>query len=499
MDLAAYRASAEAFSSELTNAYYRHYAGVDAEYAIEPIYARHAELFSRAAVDGLRELLGAATEASDEHRRLTMLLDFAVQGYIGQSTKDLDAELARRESGLSLEVDGKAVGFRESTVLQANEPDAERRAVIELQRLTATDEHLNPLYYELISRQHDHAAMLGYGSYREMCQQCKGIDLAALKAQTDAFAAATDESYPAVLDPELHRTLGVRLGELRRSDLPRFFRAVEQDSLFPADRLVDSLLETMRGLGIGAQPNVVLDVEPRPNKSPRAFCAPVRVPQEVFLVIAPVGGRDDFSALFHESGHTEHYAHVDPRLPFEFRYLGDNSITESFAFLFQHLIEDPVWLERRLGVADPVEAISYARAHRLVYLRRYTGKLAYEVELHGPGDSLDQFADRYASLLGGALQIEWTSQTFLSDVDPAFYCACYLRAWALETHLRSYLRREYGPAWFESAEAGSVLCSLWSEGQRLTPDELLDKLSGGRLDFGVLVADLGLGSRRGST
>ena len=493
MDLAAYRASAEAFSSELTRAYYHHYAGLEAEYAIESIYERHAELFDRASVDGLRELVDAAPETTDERRRLTMLLDFAVQGYIGQSTKELEAELARRESGLSLEVDGERVGFRASIVLQANEPDAERRAVIEQQRLAAIDEHLNPLYYELISRQHDHAALLGYGSYREMCQECKGIDLAALQAQTDAFSQATADSYPAVLEPELRRTLGLGLAELRRSDLPRFFRVVEEDGLFPADRLVESMLETMRGLGIAEQRNVVLDVDPRPNKSPRAFCAPVRVPQEVYLVIAPVGGRDDFSALFHESGHTEHYAHVDPQLPFEFRYLGDNSITESFAFLFQHLVEDPVWLERRLGVSDPAEAISYARAHRLLYLRRYTGKLAYEMELHGPGDSLDRFAERYASLLGGALQIEWARETFLSDVDPAFYCACYLRAWTLETYVRSYLRHEYGPAWFDSLQAGAMLRSLWSEGQRLTPDELLAKLSGGPLEFGVLVGDLGLG------
>ena len=29
--------------------------------------------------------------------------------------------------------------------------------------------------------------------------------------------------------------------------------------------------------------------------------------------------------------------------------LGDSAITETFAFLLQHVAEDPVWLERRLG------------------------------------------------------------------------------------------------------------------------------------------------------
>lgn len=56
----------------------------------------------------------------------------------------------------------------------------------------------------------------------------------------------------------------------------------------------------------------------------------MRSPGEVYLVLTPVGGWDDFSVLFHEGGHTEHFANVDPGLAFEFRYLGDNSITEAF-------------------------------------------------------------------------------------------------------------------------------------------------------------------------
>ncbi len=91
-----------------------------------------------------------------------------------------------------------------------------------------------------------------------------------------------------------------------------------------------------------------------------------------------------------------------------------------------------------------------------MYLRRYAAKLAYELELHGGGGAgaadtrTDGLAERYAELLGGALAIEWPTETYLADVDPGFYCACYLRAWALETHLRSHLRERFGPAWFES-------------------------------------------------
>src|SRR5262249_30258777 len=157
------------------------------------------------------------------------------------------------------------------------------------------------------------------------------------------------------------------------SDMPWLFRAPGLDPLFGEDRLVDSFAETPAGLGIdlAAQPGVHLDTERRPTKSPRAFCAVPRVPDEVYPAVPPVGGREDFAALFHEGGHTEHYANVDRGLPFEARHLGDNSITESFAFLLEHLTFDPGWLEARLGVDDSAPVVEHARAEQLVYLRRY--------------------------------------------------------------------------------------------------------------------------------
>jgi hypothetical protein len=488
MDLDSYRAEAEGFTAELGLEYYRHFAGLQDDFAIEAVYDRHPALFSREAVDELRALAVRAP-GGDERRRLRALSQFCVEGHLGQATKAIDGELARREAELQIDVGADRIGFRESAVVQANEPDADRRAEIEAARLAATGEHLNPLAREALEQSHALARELGWDSYRAMCEELKGIDLAALERQTAAFAAASEDAYAPILDPELRRTVGVGLDELRRSDLPFFFRAREADVLFPEERLTPSFRETMAGLGIDVdrQANVVLDVERRPNKSPRAFCAPVRVPEEIYLVVPPVGGRDDYTALFHEGG-----AWVDPALAWEFRQLGDNSITEGFAFLFDHLVEDPEWLRRRLGVEHDGTLAAHARAQRLVYVRRYGAKLAYELELHGNGRSLEELARVYSRRLGDAVKVAWPETTFLTDVDPWFYAASYLRAWALETRLRATLRERFGPAWFDEAEAGDFLKALWADGQRLQADELLAEVAGGELDFGAMVADLGL-------
>ena len=255
---AAYRADAEAFCAELTHAYYRHYAGLESEFAIEPVYDAHAGTFDRAAVDALRELRDSATPGSEDARRLRMLLSFAVEGHLGAATRELEAELARTEAGLRVEVDGSATGFRESAIAQANEPDAEKRERIEAARLAATSASLEPLAGEMLERHQALAADLGWASYRAMCEDLSGIDLGGLAEQTAAFTAATDPLYADVVDGPLRSTTGRGLSDARRSDLPRFFRCAEHDAQFPPGRLVEAFEATLGGLGIdpAGQPNV---------------------------------------------------------------------------------------------------------------------------------------------------------------------------------------------------------------------------------------------------
>jgi hypothetical protein len=478
VDLQAYRTEAEEFVTALDREHYLHFSGRQDAYDIEPIYERHAGLFSREVVEGLRE------------KGTRLLLEFAVQGLIGRETKGEQAELARREVELELEVDGERLPFRSAAVAQANESDPDRRAAIQAARNEATEQHLNPLLRDLLERSHAIAGELGWSSMRAMCEDLSGIDLRALGAQTTAFLDASEAAYRPTVEPRLREQLGFGFDRLRRADLLAFFRAPSLDSHFPADRLVASLTETLAGLGvdISAQPGVHLDVEARPKKSPRAFCAPVRVPQEVYLVISPIGGREDFAALFHEAGHTEHYAHVDPALPVEERVFGDNSVTEGFAFLFEHLVSDPEWLRRRLGLEDATEVVEHERAVKLLFLRRFCAKLDYELELQDAPASLDGLREVYVRRQAQAVGVDWPGATWLSDVDPFFYVARYLRAWALETHLHKLLRSHFDENWFERTEAGELLRGLWRRGQRDGAGELLRELTGAPLDLSALEA-----------
>jgi oligoendopeptidase F len=486
IEIETYSREAEQFVSSLDREYYLHFAGHKESFEIETIYERYAPLFERSVVEGLRERLDDL--GGDEQRRCRFLHPLAVEGLIGQATKSQTTRLAEREAALEIRFDGDTESYRQSAIVQANEADRERRLAIEDARLAVLVEELNPLHREVIERAHELARELGWPSYRAMFEELKAIDLAGLERQTRAFSEATEASYRELVEPQLVRETGVGFDRVRRSDLPYFFRAKTYDGLFPSAALTESFESTLAGLGIdlGAQTNVKLDLEQRRRKSPRAFCAPVRVPEEVYLVIPRRGGRDDYAALFHEGGHTEHYASVDATLPFEFRQLGDNSVTEAFAFLFEHLLEDREWLRLVLAAEEVEGYLEYARASKLLFLRRYAAKLTYELELHAGERPLSEMPELYAHLLAAAVGMEWPADTYLADVDEGYYCANYLRAWALEAQLRRHLRERFGDGWFRSAEAGDLLRSIWRQGQRLGADELLGELTGEQLDFAVM-------------
>jgi hypothetical protein len=490
LDSAAYRDQAERFTEEISREHYLHLSGQKPDLEVDAIYSRHADLFGRDAVAGLREAAEAA--GGEEQRGLRELLQFAFDGLQGHETVGEEEELAKLEASLEVELDGETVGFRQVATEIANEPDAERRAVLEKARDELVAERLEPLHLAMLERAHALCREFGWAGYADAYASLRGLDFQDLAGKAERFLADTDPAYAGVVDPELEAVGVPKLGQLQRSDLPRLFRAEQLDGPFDGGRMVAALEETLAGLGIdlAAQGNVTLDADPRPTKSPRAFCSAPRVPDEVYLVLAPVGGRSDFDALFHEAGHTEHFAHVDRSLPFEYRQLGDNGVTESFAFLIEHVVSDPVWLEDVLRVGDPGPIASHSRAAKLVMLRRYSAKLAYELELHAPVPDLGAMPERYAELLGSAVRVRWPREPWLSDVDGGFYVACYLRAWALEMHWRAALRERFGVRWYREPEAGAWLRGLWSQGQRLNAEELLAEELGEELSFEPLTREL---------
>jgi hypothetical protein len=469
-ELDAFRERGDRFIADLDEEYYLHFAGLKETLDVEEVYDRYEELTT---LETAQKMKGAPTE----------LWRFACEGFLGNLTRAHQERLAKAEAELDATVDGETISYRMLRTVISNEPDRDKRRRIEEARIRLLDEHLNPVYLDAAEIDRAAVRQLGAPNYYELYE---GFDfnLASLAEECRAVLDDTEKLWEREGDRLFRARLGIGLGDARPWDVPRLFRASELDQMYPSDRMLPALESTLNDLGLDlhAQENVHLDLESRPLKSPRAFCAPIEVPGKVMLVIQPIGGKDDWEALFHEAGHTEHYANTKADLPMEARRLGDMAVTEGWAMLMQHLVTDTAWLNRRLDVPR-VELLAHDGAVSLLYfVRRYCAKLLYEIE-YFQSDDLPAMRGRYFEILSDALKLPVNPESYLDDIDGSFYVTGYLRSWAFEAQLREFLRGEFGNEWFARRDTGDLLRELWSLGQGPTADALLRDVTGAKLEM----------------
>ena len=479
---ATYEREAEEFIAELEEEYFQNGAGFKQTFELSSIYEQYAHLFTRDRVEV--QLAKRATKAD------RYLAQFAGFQHIGNSTRAITQEIANAETQATLEWDGESVPYRRALALLPNEPDRGRRRDLCRRTLEVTRQH-DPTRAERFRQRHREVRSLGFADSRDFCEQLLGIDLHQLALQMHDLLARTREAYHGKLAAAFEEShISPETAEV--SDLRYLLLGRPFDSLFPEDRLLHILERTLAYLGIdlASQTNLRLDTAKRPLKSPRAFCCTVRVPSDVRLVIMPKGGLEDYNTLFHEMGHAQHFAHTDEAVPFAFRRLGDGSVTEGYAFLFNLLLNNPAWHEQVAETDHGPSYLHFSRFCQLYYVRRHAAKLIYEIELHEAGDPGAGFDRRYSQILGDALEVSVPQEDYLADVDDHFQSACYLRGWMLEAQLRRQLESKFGAAWLKHAGAGEMLRGLWRQGQRYDADELARQLGYQHLDPEVLISDL---------
>ncbi|HEX9907025.1 MAG TPA: hypothetical protein VGB78_00970 [Thermoplasmata archaeon] len=489
LEIGRLREDLEPFESELMEEFYSNFAGLKDEMSTVSIYEKYAHLFSKEATSTIASALENESNPED-NRWLRYFNAFSVLGFVDNSIKVLSDRATTFGAQAVIDCDGEKIPYRFAPIRQRNEPDRPKRKTL-FEATQVETEKLNATLFERMAMIHDISTALGYKSYRDMCSTLKGVDYKALEEKMESVLRKTEQLYISSMDVLLKERAGTSLAEAWKYDIPYAFRGEEFDKDFDKDKLVDSFFKTLQNMGIDPEkyPNVKVDTETRPKKSPRAFCAPVRVPEDVRLVIMPSGGWRDYEAFFHEGGHAWHFGTTGRELPAEYRYLGDNSVTESFAFLFNYLTSNKLWLSGVMGVENPDKFVRFVLVNKLMFLRRYAAKLIYELKLH-TGKLNQEFAEVYRSTLQKSLKFRHSEKDYLEDVDDSFYCAEYLRAWILEAQLRAALEEGYGEEWFKNPKAGSYLKELWSYGQKFNADELVKTIGYADLDESPLVSEI---------
>ncbi len=491
------RHEGEAFMEALSREYYEAHAGLKETAELQPIYVRFSSVAGPDSLALARDAFAAAAAGTEEHRSARLLLEWQAEALSMRELAPLDErEIAWESSAVVRLPDGRGIPYQRAAIDIANGTDRADRETIATARARLIEAELAPMKRERFQRERDITERLGIAAgYNETYEILSGVPLGDLRVACEQFLLDTASMWREVYPEFVRRGLGIDPAVATRADAMALFRAREFDAAFPAATLHERVRRQVREMGIDpvASGRIIFDTEEREGKRARAFCAPVRVPAEIYLVQRPFGGQSDWTTLLHELGHALHFAYMRPALPFEFRWLGDNSVTESYAMLFDHRMQDRKWLERYSDLARSripafLRAAGFEELH---FLRRYSAKLIYETQLYGGNVRPDSLPELYVELLTGATTFKYDRSEAFVDVDPRYYSTRYLRAWQLQALLADTLVERFDVDWWRNPRAGPWVCAaLFAEGQRELASELADRITGRPLSFAPLVRSI---------
>ncbi|MFZ5470261.1 MAG: peptidase M3 [Myxococcota bacterium] len=467
------------FLFELGSLHYRYGAGLSSELPVAQLYQRYREL---AQPDTFRQVRQTVEDERTDERvraRLSLLLEFLA----GQVEDALAApameQIATLEATAQVPTAEGVLPFREATAQLAHEPQRERRAHLEKGLGDLLWENQGP-YARRREAATRTAEVLGYPSYLTLRDGVTGFSAEKLAAACTGVLSETEDAFRDLLTYVLKKVdPSLKPAQARRHDLQYASTAPWMAQHFRREDLLPSVTRCLSEMGLkpNADGRILFDTEDRPGKTSRAFVADLRVPDEIRLVARPLGGLGDYFALLHELGHAQQRAHVLRTAPVEERRLGDLSVTEGFAYLFDHLLLDEGWHKRFLRLPPTVarEAARLAAFNNLWLLRRYAAKLPYELSLYERGPERP-LAEEYEERLGAALFVGVHKGFFLYDVDAQLYATRYLRAWALEARLHAVLCDRFNEDFWRNPATGAWLQSLFSRGQRDSAEVMAEQL-----------------------
>jgi hypothetical protein len=459
------------------------------------IVERYRDLFSREQLDALR---AAEQEAADDNdrERLYRLRKTCEAGVVS-------AELAEREDALEnailaarVDFKGEELPIRSAQAKLAVLPDyGEREELGEAAGDRSAEFNAERLEV-LRAAEELEAEISGQPDPVARNEEEKGISLRELEAVLAQASERSTAAYVLLRDRWFEGLLGPERAKVPSSYHVAYLRRLSPlESTYTKDRAVEVCMDTVKRLGFDLEndPNIRLDLDDRPQKSPRACVIPSDPPSVVHLITRAQGGLHDYQAFLHEAGHALHYGGVDPNLPYTFRSISrDHALTEIYSYILEAITREPGWHAAHFALGD-TEAAANAEATAFVealLFRRYTAKLRFELEFWGRFARDGGTPGGYEEYLSAATGVRYRWDGYLSDMDAGFYSADYLRAWIRAAQLRAHLAREVGPDWWQSPETGERLRELFREGTVPTSEEIAARLGFEPLDTGPLVREL---------
>ncbi len=456
----------EKFLAELEDESRLNWAGLKDESNTEPIMKKYEDLFSKDNISLIEELWKAESDSAKKYEYKLLFFGLIDMNIYFNQAKSAD-EISSYLSKSKVKFKKKEISYYDIRPTIMKTDDFNEREILQKLAVKVVKE-INPKILKSLLDELKELENFGFQSYIKYYSDQKSMDYERFYRLSKKIFSRLQNLYLAKMGKIVEERLDKKLGEIKSCHSIYLLQMRDYQQLFPKDKLIEAYKLTIKDMGLDdlESKNIHIDIEDRPTKNPRAVCFTVQVPKEIHLIIKPNGGQQDFEALMHEAGHSQHFAHIDPNLPFSFRNLSSShALTELFSYIFEGLSRNPYWLSHYLGIDEKIgtKLLMETETINLFMLIRYLGKFIYEYEVF-ENNLLDQAPRIYTETLKDFTGFVYDQSQFLNDMDSGFYSADYLRAWLGEAQLSDYLEINFSKNWFMNKEAGHFLKELWLPG-----------------------------------
>jgi hypothetical protein len=376
----------------------------------------------------------------------------------------------------------------------AQTPDRNQRRILYLaagELVTNANVYLLNIEIDL----HKASEELGLGNYYHFLAETEGWNLDEMESLAQQILDETQDEYEPLLEKMSKNALDQELRRVRAYDVPILLSTTKFDDAFTVEKLEGLGGKALGDMGIKLKDQRYLrfDLKDREGKDPDAHCFPIDNDRNTRITMIADGGLDDCRDFLRCLGEAEFYYNIDSSLPFEQRFLGNPIVPMVFGELMAHLLEEPVWLQKRCSDISQDQHAEFAETLRflkLYDLREAAGRYLFQRKIQ---EDTKVSGKEYKEQMEAATLIPQTGneEAFYLMSNDRFLSGGKLVAAVMETHLRKKMVENFGENWFHNKKVGGYLRDIASRGFSRAPEDWAGEWGVTGMDPVLLLAELG--------
>lgn len=473
------RSEGESLLRGLHGELFKNLAGRKTEARTADIYNAHREILDP------ELFISCKGPAGKEESPSGMLISsFLAGAFLGEKSSGLTDRILTLEAGEEFRAAGKKITIRSMKAEILSEPKKQKRDEIGSGSGEILN-RLNPLYSQKLEKLAECSEALGFRNYGELIDATAGLGITRIKEEAGKFLKDTDYIAGDILKWFFMKKMEYKPKDASSGDVMYLLNSAELGGYFPKIDFAAFPGKVLEDMGLTPPRKVNFDTEKRRGKATDAFSIPVNPPFETAISIYLVHGIHDYESFFRTLGCSLCFVFTEPGDDFEFLFLRDETLTDTFSRLFANLLYEPKWLKKHLQIDTDGDFLNFLYLRRLMSARLDAARALYAWELFGGGEPREM-PDLFSQIMSDAMKCKVDGRSYLTEFLSPVRSPFRFKAVLTEPRLRFFMKESFDEEWWRTKAAGDFLKSIWTGGGRITYTALCGSIGQGDADARLL-------------